>query len=158
MAESVVDIDGNGSFQNQTEDVASSSRSAARKAAAWKELLKKKPRGRYFANTKPHAIKELESLAGYMPDLSDTDARDLALRLYFIELADGVSPSVAQDKPWIHWSTLQCSDIALDPLIHQWIQCYIRTLQDTAGWTSGSSAISGHCRVDQWLKCYIRTE
>ena len=44
------------------------------------------------------AIKELESLAGYMPDLSDTDARVLALRLYFIELADGVSPSVAQDK------------------------------------------------------------
>ena len=120
MVESVVDIDGNGSFQNQTEDLASSSRSAARKAAsAWKELLKKKPRGRYFANTKPvsdtsakfegnrrrstpdiaeDATKELESLAGYMPDLSDTDARVLALRLYFIELADGVSPSVAQDK------------------------------------------------------------
>ncbi|KAL5477784.1 hypothetical protein EMCRGX_G024627, partial [Ephydatia muelleri] len=120
MAESVVDIDGKGSFQNQTEDVASSSRSAARKvASAWKELLKKKPRGRYFANTKPvsdtsaefegnrrrstpdiaaDATKELESLAGYMPDLSDTDARVLALRLYFIELADGVSPSVAQDK------------------------------------------------------------
>ena len=52
MAESVVDIDGNGSFQNQTEDVASSSRSAARMASSsWKELLKKKPRGRYFANT-----------------------------------------------------------------------------------------------------------
>ena len=45
MAVSVVDIDGNGSFQNQTEDLASSSRSAARKAAsAWKELLTKKPR------------------------------------------------------------------------------------------------------------------
>eukprot|EP00731_Ephydatia_muelleri_P008213 Em0004g551a len=29
--------------------------------------------------------------------------------------------------------------------------------QDTAGWTSGSSAISGHCRVDQWIQCYIRT-
>ena len=33
MADSVVDIDGKGSFQNQTEDVAISSRSAARKAA-----------------------------------------------------------------------------------------------------------------------------
>ena len=43
IAEGVVDVDGNGSFQNQTEDIASSSRSAARKAAsAWKELLKKK--------------------------------------------------------------------------------------------------------------------
>ena len=51
MAEGVVDVDGNGSFQNQTEDVAStscSSTSAARKAAsAWKELQKKKPRGQY---------------------------------------------------------------------------------------------------------------
>ena len=114
IVEGVVDVDGNGSFHNQTVDVASSSRSAARKAAsAWKKLLKKKPRGRYFANTKPvsdtsaefegnrrrstpdiaaDATKELESLAGYMPDLSDTDARVLALRLYFIELADGVSP------------------------------------------------------------------
>eukprot|EP00731_Ephydatia_muelleri_P005475 Em0002g1651a len=114
MVEGVVDVDGNGSFHNQTEDLASSSRSAARKAAsAWKKLLKKKPRGRYFANTKPvsdtsaefewnrrrstpdiaaDATKELESLAGYMPDLSDTDARVLALRLYFTELADGVSP------------------------------------------------------------------
>ena len=33
------------------------------------------------------AIKELESLADYMPDLSDMDARVLALRLYYIELA-----------------------------------------------------------------------
>ena len=50
----VVDVDGNGSFQNHTEDIAStscSSRSAARKAAStWKELQKKKPRGRCFAN------------------------------------------------------------------------------------------------------------
>ena len=29
--------------------------------------------------------------------------------------------------------------------------------QDTAGWTSGSSAITGHCRVDQWIQCYNRT-
>ena len=115
-----VDADENGSFHNQTEDVASkncSSRSAARKAAsAWKELHKKKPRGWYVANTKPmsdtssefeanrrrsafdiatHATKELESLAHYTPDLSDTDARVLALRLYYI---DGVSPNVTQDK------------------------------------------------------------
>ena len=39
------------------------------------------------------ATKELESLAGYMPDVSDTDARVLALRSYYIELADGMSPS-----------------------------------------------------------------
>ena len=118
MAESVVD--GNGSFQNQTKDVASTSfstRSAARKAAsAWKELQKKKPRGRYVkrvsgtsaefeanhrrsaSDIAADATKELEILAGYMPDVSDTDARVLALRLYYIELADGVSPSVAQDK------------------------------------------------------------
>ena len=44
------------------------------------------------------AVKELESLADYTPDLPDSDARVLALRLYYIELADGVPPSVAQDK------------------------------------------------------------
>eukprot|EP00731_Ephydatia_muelleri_P029463 Em0020g1107a len=104
---------------NQTEDVAStscSSRSAAKKAAsAWKELQKKKPRGRCFANLKPvsgtsaefevnhrgsipdisaDATKELESLADYMPNLFDADARVQALRLYYIELADGMSPRI----------------------------------------------------------------
>ena len=81
----------------------------ARKAAcAWKELQKKKPRGRYLANMKlvsgtsaefeanrrrstpdiaEDATKELESLADFMPDLSETDARVLALHLYYIELA-----------------------------------------------------------------------
>ena len=44
------------------------------------------------------AAKELQSLAEFMPNLADTDARTLALRLYYIELADGVSPIRARNK------------------------------------------------------------
>ena len=116
-----------GSFQNQTgddQDAASAgrlARSASRKAASvWKELRKGKPRGNPRAAYKQRvinksadldtklrqkksdivedAVKELESLTDYMPDLLDSDARVFALRLYYIELADGVPPSVAQDK------------------------------------------------------------
>ena len=116
-----------GSFQNQTgddQDAASASRlsrSAIRKAASvWKELRKGKPRGnpraayqqrvinksadldtklrRKKSDIVEDAVKELESLADYTPDLPDSDARVLALRLYYIELADGVPPSAAQDK------------------------------------------------------------
>ena len=84
MVDGVVDVDGNSTFQNQIEDVARSLRSAARKvASSWKELLKKKPRGQYFAffmsdtsaefeanhrrstSNIADATKELESLAGY---------------------------------------------------------------------------------------------
>ena len=35
------------------------------------------------------ASKELESLAQHMPNLSDIDARTLALRMYYIELSKG---------------------------------------------------------------------
>ena len=41
------------------------------------------------------AAKELQSLAEFMPNLADTDARTLAL---YIELADGVSPIRARNK------------------------------------------------------------
>ena len=39
-----------------------------------------------------------KSLADFMPNLADTDVRTLALRFYYIELADGVSPILAQNK------------------------------------------------------------
>ena len=88
---------------------------------AWQELRKqKKPRGNPRAgyekrvlnesvklqekSTKSKediaadATKELESLAEHMPDISDSDARVLALRMYYIELAEGVSPSDAQQR------------------------------------------------------------
>ena len=49
MAESVVDVDGNGSFQSQPEDLATGSRSSRRTSetasSVWKELRKRKPRG-----------------------------------------------------------------------------------------------------------------
>eukprot|EP00731_Ephydatia_muelleri_P007520 Em0003g1768a len=45
-----------------------------------------------------NAVNELQNLDEYVPDLSDADARVLALRMYYIELADGVSPNDAQEK------------------------------------------------------------
>ena len=118
-----------GSFQNQTgdhQDAASASRlarSASRKAASvWKELRKGKPRGNPRAAYQQRVIKKSADLdtklrrprilskmqlrnlkvwlIDYTPDLPDSDARVLALRLYYNELhvADGVPPSVAQDK------------------------------------------------------------
>lgn len=44
------------------------------------------------------AADDQESLAEHMPDISDSDARVLALRMYYIELAEGVSNSNTQQK------------------------------------------------------------
>ena len=38
------------------------------------------------------ASKELESLAVHMPNVSDSDARALAVRMYYIEVSNGMSP------------------------------------------------------------------
>ena len=42
------------------------------------------------------ATSELEALSAHMPDISDADTRKLALRIYYVELAHGISPSDAQ--------------------------------------------------------------
>mgnify|MGYP006374154819 CR=1 FL=1 len=42
------------------------------------------------------AAKELESLAVHMPNVSDSDARAFALRMYYIEVSNGMSPTDAQ--------------------------------------------------------------
>ena len=114
----------NGSFQSQI--TRRLPRKASRAAmSAWKPLcVKKSPRGdpragaaakrsiqraskillmctvkrRTAAAIAKSAAKELQSLAEFMPNLADTDARTLALRLYYIELADGVSPIRARNK------------------------------------------------------------
>ena len=44
-----------------------------------------------------NAAKELTSLSGYMSNLSDIDARTLALWLYYMELVDRTSPNKAQN-------------------------------------------------------------
>eukprot|EP00731_Ephydatia_muelleri_P036854 Em0338g5a len=44
-----------------------------------------------------NAAKELESLSEYMPDISDIEARTLALRLYYMEVVEGKSTSNAQN-------------------------------------------------------------
>ena len=42
------------------------------------------------------AAKELESLAVHMLNVSDSDARGFALRMYYIEVSNGMSPTDAQ--------------------------------------------------------------
>ena len=42
------------------------------------------------------AAKELESLAVHMPNVSDSDARAFALRMYYIEVSNEMSPTDAQ--------------------------------------------------------------
>ena len=42
------------------------------------------------------AKSELEALSAYMPDISDADTTKLALRMYYVELTRGISPSDAQ--------------------------------------------------------------
>ena len=44
-----------------------------------------------------NAAKELESLSEYMPNISDIEARTLALRLYYMEVVEGKSPTNAQN-------------------------------------------------------------
>ena len=44
------------------------------------------------------ATKEFEALSEFLPDLPDTDARTLALRMYYLELSENVSSSDAQTK------------------------------------------------------------
>ena len=41
---------------------------------------------------------EFEALSEFLPDLPDTDARMLALRMYYLELSENVSSSDAQTK------------------------------------------------------------
>ena len=53
---------------------------------------------RTAASIAKSATKELQSLAKFMPNLADSDARTLALQLYYIELADGVSPVHTRNK------------------------------------------------------------
>ena len=43
-----------------------------------------------------HARKDLESLAVHMPNLPDTDARTLALRMFYIEVSNGMSAGDAE--------------------------------------------------------------
>ena len=41
---------------------------------------------------------QLDALSEFMPDRTDSDAKILALRMYYLELSDGVSSIQAQDK------------------------------------------------------------
>eukprot|EP00731_Ephydatia_muelleri_P010816 Em0005g1402a len=121
----------NGSFQNQASYAASSSRAqrVASKSAAstWKDLKAcRRPRGNSAAGNKARwnkrpsnidtmkptkrtqsaieeaANKEFQSLSEFLPNLPDTDARTLALRMYYLELSESVSPSDAQARSSYH--------------------------------------------------------
>eukprot|EP00731_Ephydatia_muelleri_P018663 Em0011g703a len=128
----------NGSFHNQASDAASSSRvqRAASKSAAstWKDLkARRRPRGNSAAGNKARwnkrpsnidtmkptkrtrsaieeaANKEFQSLSEFLPNLPDTDARTLALRMYYLELSESVSPSDAQARVSKMFSISSCT-------------------------------------------------
>eukprot|EP00731_Ephydatia_muelleri_P001829 Em0001g1829a len=116
--------DRNGSFQNQSEEASTSKRNSRRASveavSAWAELKKKKEgnlhargnrttgitehqpaekrRKRSKLTIKDASAEQLDALSEFMPDLTDSDAKILALRMYYMELSDGVSSIQAQDK------------------------------------------------------------
>ena len=65
-------------------------------AAAAIMRLRQSSKTAKFGRTVDDAKMELAALAPYMPYVSDTDARQLALRMYYVELFHGISPSNAQ--------------------------------------------------------------
>ena len=109
MAEGGADdvvLDGeNGSFQNQSEEASSSKRSSRRASveaiSAWAELKKKRKSPRENRTTgdqraekrkrrskltiKDASTDQLDALSEFMPDLTDSDAKILALRMYYLE-------------------------------------------------------------------------
>ena len=112
MAEGGADdvvLDGeNGSFQNQSEEASSSKRSSRRASveaiSAWAELKKKRKSPRENRTTedqrdqraekrkrrskltmKDASTDQLDALSEFMSDLTDSDAKILALRMYYLE-------------------------------------------------------------------------
>ena len=119
--EDVVLDDRNGSFQNQSEEASTSKRSSRRASveavSAWAELKKKRksPRGNGTTGITEHqqaekrrkrskltikdaSAEQLDTLSEFMPDLTVSDAKILTLRMYYLELSDGVSSIQPQDK------------------------------------------------------------
>ena len=107
---------GNGSFQSQTQSPSSSRatrRSSVAASVVWEALKQKRAqRGlpkaaslsrlccrskipirnrRTSSELVENAAKELASLSEYMPNISDIEARMLALRLYYMEVVEGKS-------------------------------------------------------------------
>ena len=101
----------NGSFQNKLQSSSKTQRRARQGAeCTWASLkARKAPRGDPYAgttarwssssNAKKHcrrtsstilksAGKELDALAVHMPNLSDSDARTVALRMFYIEVSN----------------------------------------------------------------------
>eukprot|EP00731_Ephydatia_muelleri_P024586 Em0016g857a len=113
---------GNGSFQSQTQSPSSSRatrKSSVAASVVWEALKQNRaqresPKAaclsrlccrskipirnrRSTSKLAENAAKELESLSEYMPNISDIEARTLALRLYYMEVVEGKSTSNAQN-------------------------------------------------------------
>ena len=109
------------SSRQMTTSVSSSRRTASKAASIWADLKKRhRARGNPKAGnekrwnkrscaiqtTKPMkrtqsaiaeaAIKAFESLSEFLPDLPDTDARTLALRMYYLELSEDAQSRVSK--------------------------------------------------------------
>ena len=68
-----------------------------------------KPTKRTRSAIEEAANKEFQSLSEFLPNLPDTDARTLALRMYYLELSESVSPSDAQARVSKMFSISSCT-------------------------------------------------
>ena len=68
-----------------------------------------KPSKRTRSAIEEAANKEFQSLSEFLPNLPDTDARTLALRMYYLELSESVSPSDAQARVSKMFSISSCT-------------------------------------------------
>ena len=86
-----------GVLYTRCEKIAGNPEAAASKRWSVSEASSSKSR-RTNATIAESASKELESLAVHMPNVSDSDARALAVRMYYIEVSNGMSPTDAQSN------------------------------------------------------------
>ena len=68
-----------------------------------------KPTKRTRSAIEEAANKEFQPLSEFLPNLPDTDARTLALRMYYLELSESASPSDAQARVSKMFSISSCT-------------------------------------------------
>ena len=126
MAEDVISTDRVQNPPDEIPTSSRSKRHASKAASStWMELTKRKsPRGDPLAGVRKrwqkcseeqcqqvtrkrkrprvtiqeNSAKQLDALGQCLPDLPESDTKILALRMYYLELSDGVSASHAQEK------------------------------------------------------------
>ena len=93
------------------------------------------------------AAKELESLAVHMPNVSNSDARALAVRMYYIEVSNGMSPTDAQTN--VSQMFLVCSRT-----VQRWVELWESILEKRPCWMVTRSTLL-NCSPIQFLFYFI---